>query len=292
VLFLGQWAIACHATAQVRVYGQAQSTGPILNVQVFADIAEPPLVSCGFRLLYDSTVLQLAKAAKNEEAWFFYDGKSRLAYLDPQEVAPGQLLVLGAKLDLRTPLDGVAGQQVLLGTFQFQRLTSAVPKFGLAIGRESSFANFVTIEGTVLDRLKGMLEFGDVLPDANDVDLDGLLDKWEVQYFGDIRNAYYSDDPDKDGFDNLEEQAMGTNPTVPNTGSFGLTVTRQGDTIRIEWPGTEGRTYTVETSLMIPGDWKPFVAGLVATPPTNQYEFTLSKFGPALFMRVVLEPQR
>jgi hypothetical protein len=290
-LLLGCGTWASHCAASVRVYGQAHSGGPTITVQVFADIAGTPLVSCGVRLLYDPAVLKFSSAVKNEEAWFFADAKGRLAYADPEMLSPGEVLVLGAKLDLQSPLAGVAGDHVLIGSFEFVRLSPLLPRFGLAIGRASSFANFVTVDGIILDHQPGLLVFGEVTPDPADMDLDGLSDKWEMEYFGDT-GSYYNDDPDKDGYNNLTEQSKGTNPRKPDTLELALTITRIADAIHLEWPGTEGYTYTVETSRVLPGIWTPFATALGATPPANSYEFSLTKFGPALFIRIVMEPLR
>lgn len=46
---------------------------------------------------------------------------------------------------------------------------------------------------------------------------DGLLDDWQLKYFGSLSstgNAAPLADPDSDGFTNIEESAVGTNPTT------------------------------------------------------------------------------
>jgi len=48
-----------------------------------------------------------------------------------------------------------------------------------------------------------------------DTDNDGLPDDWERYWFGDLRYGP-KDDPDNDGFDNLMEYIMGTNPLNPD----------------------------------------------------------------------------
>jgi hypothetical protein len=53
-----------------------------------------------------------------------------------------------------------------------------------------------------------------------DTDGDGLPDSWEMQYFGNLAQGP-NDDPDGDGFTNLQEYQAGTNPTDGN--SFPLT---------------------------------------------------------------------
>ena len=45
-----------------------------------------------------------------------------------------------------------------------------------------------------------------------DSDSDGLPDPWELEYFGDL-SYDADDDPDLDGFTNLEEYEAGTDPT-------------------------------------------------------------------------------
>ncbi|MFQ5884459.1 MAG: hypothetical protein ACE5IO_05100 [Thermoplasmata archaeon] len=44
-----------------------------------------------------------------------------------------------------------------------------------------------------------------------DSDQDGLPDWWELEYFGDLSYGA-DDDPDNDGFTNLEEYEAGTSP--------------------------------------------------------------------------------
>ncbi|MBU0676852.1 MAG: hypothetical protein KJ626_01940 [Verrucomicrobia bacterium] len=56
---------------------------------------------------------------------------------------------------------------------------------------------------------------------ADDSDGDGLLDQWEMNYFTNSLNQGAEDNPDNDGptgrpIDNIIEQAIGLNPTVPN----------------------------------------------------------------------------
>ena len=54
-----------------------------------------------------------------------------------------------------------------------------------------------------------------------DSDHDGLLDAWEIQYFGDL--SQNSDgNPDNDGLDNLAEADAGTDPSNPDTDGDGL----------------------------------------------------------------------
>ena len=63
-----------------------------------------------------------------------------------------------------------------------------------------------------------ILNGADYLPliAMEDSDADGLVDIWEVQYFGDLTH-WASEDYDGDGLTNLEEQTNHTDPTVADT---------------------------------------------------------------------------
>jgi hypothetical protein len=80
-----------------------------------------------------------------------------------------------------------------------------------------------------------------------DSDHDGLDDGWEMAHFGTL--AYGpKDDPDGDGFDNAREQAMGTDPMVPND-PFKVDETPWHlfghQLMRLSWPGTASHSYDV-----------------------------------------------
>ncbi|MCG8528668.1 MAG: hypothetical protein MI748_19980, partial [Opitutales bacterium] len=61
------------------------------------------------------------------------------------------------------------------------------------------------------------------LPVNPDADSDGLLDEWELQYFGNIESQDETGDPDADGLTNLEEQEHQTDPMSVDTDGDGLT---------------------------------------------------------------------
>jgi len=73
---------------------------------------------------------------------------------------------------------------------------------------------------------------------VNDTDGDGLPDDWELFWFGSITAAHAADDPDHDGFSNLQEYQAGSNPllaaSTPNdTDADGLP-----DAWEMAWFGT------------------------------------------------------
>ena len=55
----------------------------------------------------------------------------------------------------------------------------------------------------------------------NDSDQDGLNDKWELHYFGDLDETALGD-PDGDGLNDREERALGTRPDLADTDGDGL----------------------------------------------------------------------
>lgn len=55
---------------------------------------------------------------------------------------------------------------------------------------------------------------------VTDMDLDGLPDAWENEFFGNLGQTPV-DDPDSDGLDNSEEYVLGTDPTVAEKGIAG-----------------------------------------------------------------------
>ena len=275
------------AHASVTVYGNASSTGPLVNVSVFADITGSPIVSHCCKVFYDPATLRVVSATRNAAAWTLFDGARPLAYPGPDASRPGEVLFTGAKLDARSPLAGVLGNRVLLGTIAFARNSSSTPSFTVRLGRAGEFANFVTTNGTTIDAYPGEVTFAGVSPDAADRDLDGLGDAWETQFFGNPRNAFYSDDSDRDGANNLAEQTAGSDPTNAAS-ALRLTVTRHPDGALLQWPSASGRVYEVEAS----DDLKkfvPLVSEIRATPPLNSLTISSRELGHALFFRLRVE---
>ena len=108
------------ALGTVVVYGEASSSGPVITVNVYADIPDAALLSFGIQLTYDSSLLYVKSAVKNTALWYFFDGTNPIPYIAPDTSIPGFVVVLGAKLDASAPLQGVMGNRVLLGTVTLQ----------------------------------------------------------------------------------------------------------------------------------------------------------------------------
>lgn len=254
--------------AAVVVYGEASSSGPAITVNVFADLTNAPLVSFGVRVLYDPYTLSVSTAAKNTQTWHFSTATGQAPYLDPDTATPGEVLIIGGKLDAASPLQGVSGKRVLLGTVTFGRLTTQTPKFSLALGRAVSYANFVTTTGNLLDSAPDGVLFQGVTPDAKDTDLDGLPDDWEIRYFGSIDKYSWNDDPDGDGFDNLHEYLADTNPN-DKTSYLRLSAARYASGgISLHWTGGVEATQYLQRCVTLDGDGGTWTDIYTNPPPT------------------------
>jgi hypothetical protein len=84
-----------------------------------------------------------------------------------------------------------------------------------------------------------------------DSDGDGIPDWWTQQYFGhatgqlgDLSRA--GDDPDGDGRTNLQEYILGSNPKVPDSAAYQMTITRTSSTtVALTFPTIRDRNYQI-----------------------------------------------
>lgn len=121
-----------------------------------------------------------------------------------------------------------------------------------------------------------------VKPAPYDLDNDDLMDSWEQQIIAfngsdginSIYDVYPENDFDNDGFNEEQEQFVGT---IPVNGSSYFSVdsstlpTFDGQIV-LQWPSATNRTYTLfgMTNLII-GNRTQLVTGIPATPPLNTY---------------------
>ncbi|HJQ93655.1 MAG TPA: hypothetical protein VJ874_05150, partial [Candidatus Thermoplasmatota archaeon] len=84
--------------------------------------------------------------------------------------------------------------------------------------------------------------------DPDDLDGDGLNDTWEQQYFGNITAQNATGDPDGDGLTNGQEQALGTDPTNPDTDGDGANDKDDPFPLDPEQGGTNTTTSTSSSS--------------------------------------------
>ena len=287
-LLLAAAVCAAPASASVRVYGEASSTGPEISVEIYADIADTAIVSHTFRLFYNASQLQLLDANRNTAVWYLRNSNTSYPYPEPDGSRPGEILFVGAHMDGSNPRAGVIGSRVLLGTARFSRNSPATPTFDMTIGRAGQFANFVNTDATVLEALPGQIVLLSVRPNPADQDLDGLGDSWEQRYFGGTRGVFYSDDTDGDGVNNLGEQAMGSDPTDRRS-YLRLDITEGRERVHLEWPSADDRFYTIEGAKEL-GRFEPLKEGIKATPPLNTFDFDRRDLPEIFFFRIRVEP--
>ena len=196
-------------------------------------------------------------------------------YLDDISVAPpGQLAASGAPL----PIAGEEGgpfnpnpYEITLTNLNAGRvlwnlaeapawLTPADNEGGLGAGESTSVT--LTVNGAAAalpgGLYNGTVSFTNALDAANtatlDVQLlvrDGIPDDWRLFYFGqaepDAANqSRAGDDPDGDDMTNLEEYIADTNPLDPASRLLLPDLRREAGHLRIEFPSSANRVYTLE----------------------------------------------
>ena len=121
---------------------------------------------------------------------------------------------------------------------------------------------------------------------------DGIPNSWWSQYFGTTSGVSASADSDGDGFTNVQEYALGTDPkSAASTFKVGE-MTRSGGSLTITWPSVAGKRYQVQTAPQLSaGAWQN--AGDVVAPSvsgTSSVTVSVSADAPACFVRVILLP--
>jgi hypothetical protein len=182
--------------ADVDVSAEGVYTSDEFDVCVFADINASPLISFGVKVGYDVFDLTLTSATKNEDDWYFGDSTTKYPYMDPNTDTPGQVIIIGGKLDKDNPTEGVDGLGVPLGRIKFDRtvpggpFTTAVSLFyGRGNGtEEDTYKNFVANDGSVKDG--SGVSFATVpIYQLGDADQNGVLTNGDIFYVRDMINA-------------------------------------------------------------------------------------------------------
>ncbi|MBN1672442.1 MAG: PKD domain-containing protein [Kiritimatiellae bacterium] len=110
--------------------------------------------------------------------------------------------------------------------------------------------------------------------DTGDTDADGMLDGWEVQFFGGVTNADAETDSDGDTFNNWAEWLAGSDPTnaasMFELGSPAAPGAAAG--VILSWPSLSNRVYMIDfTTNLVTVPFAPLVTNLPATPVENVY---------------------
>jgi hypothetical protein len=149
--------------------------------------------------------------------------------------------------------------------------------------------SFLLQQGTNLVYANGFLDLQAAPPDVNH---DGLDDRWQKQYFGDINGAAARPDadPDGDGMNNAAEYMAATDPTDPASCLKIDSVQYYLDQSHLTWRSVYGMTYQVRGLDQINGaNW--VAVGSPVTATGNTTTFTDPQVGGTnRFYRVVLVP--
>jgi len=129
-----------------------------------------------------------------------------------------------------------------------------------------------------------------------DYDLEGLLDQWQIQYFGSLA-AIPGADSDNDGASNQAEQSAGTNPTNAASSFRLLGAVRTKSDLLLSWTTVGGHSYVVQSltdgNVGVSGSFLD-LSGLIAVGGTNEGSTSYLDVGgatnPGGYYRVRLGP--
>jgi hypothetical protein len=124
-----------------------------------------------------------------------------------------------------------------------------------------------------------------------DTDNNGLIDAWELLYFGKLGNSPTASAAG-DGISNLAKMYAGIDPrgTATSFPNFTLAQAREDGSFLIEWSSQSGRTYTVLRGQTLDGPFDPIQSGIAATPPANRLIDTTAASIPNAFYKVQANP--
>jgi endonuclease/exonuclease/phosphatase family metal-dependent hydrolase len=131
---------------------------------------------------------------------------------------------------------------------------------------------------------------------------DGISDAWRQQYFGHVEpeasdQSRAQDDPDGDGFNNLQEQTAGTDPTNSHSALRITSIALQGVNVLVTWSMGPGRTNALQMTNSNPGgsyDTNGFADIVIVTntvgSTTNAVDAGGTTGAPSRYYRVRIVP--
>lgn len=161
--------------ADAEVFAEGAYTATDAVVGIYANIT-PAILSYGIKLTYDTGQLTFTTATKNESVWYLGGSATgNYAYMNPDTSMPGQVIIIGGKLDTAQPTAGVTGQRVLLGKVTFSRTGTSKPVVSLTYAKDpgTGYANFVGTNGKVLDN--SSVDFAVTVVERGDANGDGRM---------------------------------------------------------------------------------------------------------------------
>jgi hypothetical protein len=143
---------------------------------------------------------------------------------------------------------------------------------------------YVEIQPTMVTQLEAPVVFYNPMTQ-------GIPDSWWSQYFGTTSGVSASADSDGDGFTNLQESALGTNP-MDSSSTFNVkTIERNGNSLTITWSSVSGKKYQVQaTTQLNPSSWQDVGEVLTANSGLSTKTVNVPADAAAYFVRVNLIP--
>lgn len=173
--------------ADVDIYGEGSINGDQLNVYVYADVNVENLLSYGVSLNYDAAELSVIQVQKDPQVipyssngtkWYL--GEDSAVYRNnpaPDYSSPGEIIIIGGKLDPSNPGQGVSqGSRILLAVVTFGPANAQIPV------SPTLFLSYARGDGT--DAYKNFVRLDNNLPQ--------VLDGANV-YFGPVKVAQQGD---------------------------------------------------------------------------------------------------
>jgi hypothetical protein len=120
---------------------------------------------------------------------------------------------------------------------------------------------------------------------------DGIDNSWWAFYGISEENRVATLDPDGDGFTNLQESALGTNP-MDSSSTFNVkTIERNGNSLTITWSSVSGKKYQVQAATQLnPSSWQDVWEVLTANSGLSTKTVTVPADASVYFVRVNLVP--
>ncbi len=176
--------------ADVDVYGEGSINGTELNVYVYADVNVDNLLSYGISLNYDASELSVIQVQKDPETipysgngtkWYL--GESSAVYRNnpaPDHSSPGEIIIIGGKLDPSNPTQGVSqGARILLAVVTLGPADTNIPtnptlflSYAKGDGTDA-YKNFVRLDNSVPQVLDGANVYFGAVQVAQQGDADG-----------------------------------------------------------------------------------------------------------------------
>ena len=93
--------------------------------------------------------------------------------------------------------------------------------------------------------------------DAVEESTDGIPNSWWIEHFGTTTGASAAADPDADGFTNVQEYALGTDPADAGSAFRIMSLSRNANSVTITWASVNGKSYKIQSSENLSeGSWQ------------------------------------